>query len=827
MYSRLKRQLRLGEFKLLFTGLLLVGVALGAVGTFSERIEQSMQERTSAMLGADGLVSSTRPLPQHYAELAMESGLEVARSVSFMSMLMTEQGSRLAGVRAVSSGYPLRGKVLLSNESGQPTESPVPGTVWTATQLVSDLGLESGSTVQLGDAELVYRNEILLEPEGGAGMLRLAPRVLMNIDDLERTGLITPASRARYRLLVAGTAEALEKFELAIEPELESWEHWRVADIRRDEVRSTVGRIVSYIRLAVLLAVVLAVVSMSFAAQGLWGQQANEVALLRCLGQRHSQTLKSLSQAYLVAAVPASLVGVGLGYLLQLVAGRFVETATGIALPPSSWLPVVLSVAACLVVLVTVMLPILVSMRHVPGLSLLREGQTDRIRSNRIAISTIIGLLVLLTLFLSRDMALAGAVLAGFLLAALVLWSIIRSLIFLARRFVRRRASAFYIAVKSMCANASRSAWIASTFGAIMFSFVLLGVIRGDIMDAWQQSVPDTAPNLFLVNIKAPDIVPLTSLLEDNGVEGVEMFSVIRTRITEINNQPVSSLEFSSEESRHRINHEFNLSELSELPEDNTVVHGEWFNGSTPGLSLEIDTAQVLGLETGDILGLDVAGQRYSAPITSVRHVKWDNMKPNFYIIGSPGLLADAPRNFISGIYVEGQRAELVNQVNRLFPAITAIDLGMLLARFRTLVDQGSGAISMVFMFTLVAAILVFTGILQGQRGARRQEIALLKSMGATKRFVRTAILTEFSLIGLVAGIVGSLLAMLSSWLLAQNLFELTFDFPWQWLFTAIFTGVPVVSITGYLSIRKLLDEYPIRLLSQGSAHAASSPGKH
>jgi putative ABC transport system permease protein len=469
------------------------------------------------------------------------------------------------------------------------------------------------------------------------------------------------------------------------------------------------------------------------------------------------------------------------------------------------------------------MLPILISIRRVPGIALLREGQTDRILSNRVAICSIMVLLVLLTVFLARDLTLAMAVLAGLLLAALLLWSLVRGLIFVARRYIRSRPSPYFIAIRAMCANASRSTWIASTFAAIMFALVLLGVIRGDILDAWQQSVPETAPNLFLINIKEPDIVPLTELLGKNGIATVEMFSVIRGRITAINDQPVSGFEFASEEARHRVNHEFNLTELGELPADNDIVSGQWFSDQVHGVSVEDETAEVLGLETGDTLSMNVAGQRYSVPVTSIRHVKWDNMKPNFFIIGSPGTFADAPRNFISGIYVKDQRPELVNRINQAFPGVTAIDLGMLLKRFRTLVDQGSGAISVVFLFTLVSAALVFIGILQGQRSARRQEIALLKSMGASRRFVRTAVLSEFALLGLVAGMVGSLLALLSSWLLARNLFEFTMAFPWQWLLLSIVAGAAVVSITGYASIRKLLDEYPMRLLSPGSAHAAAT----
>jgi putative ABC transport system permease protein len=827
MIDQLRRQLRLGEFRLLFTGLLLVGAALGAVGTFSERIEQAMQDRTSAMLGADALISSTRPLPNHYAELARDAGLEVAESISFMSMLISPQGSRLAGVRAVSSTYPLRGEVIVAdngNDSGSVAAPgrPEPGMVWAATQLVSDLDLITGAGVELGDASLSFRDEILLEPEGGAGMLRLAPRVLMNLNDLDQTGLITPASRARFRLLVAGTPEALAQFESAIEPALEEWEHWRVADIRRDEVRGTVGRVVSYIRLAVLLAVVLAVVSMAFAAQGLWGRQANEIALLRCLGQRHSVTLKQLSRTYLFAAVPVAGCGVLIGYLLQIVAANFTTRLTGIVLPPSSWLPVLLSIIACLVVLGTVILPLLVSIRRVPGIALLREGHTDRTLSNRLAISNIMILLALLTIFLSRDIILAAAVLAGLILAAILLWCVIRLLIYLARRFIQPRPSAYFVAIRGMCANAGRSAWIASTFGAIMFAFVLLGIIRGDILDAWHNSIPETAPNLFLINIKQPDVEPLENLLEHNGIGDIEMFEVMRGRITTINDAPPTSFELDSEEARHRISHEYNLTELAELPEENTITSGEWFNHRTGGVSVELDTAEVLGLGLGDSLTVNIAGQPYRVTVTSIRSVKWDNMKPNFYIIGAPGAFDGAPRNFISGIHVSDHRAELVNRINQQFPGITAIDLGMLLTRVRTLVDQGSSAISVVFLFTLISAILVFTSILQGQRAARRREIALLKSMGGTRRFIRTAVISEFALLGLVAGLVGSLLALLSSWLLARNLFELTLAFPWHWLGISVVGGAVLVSLTGYASIRNLLDEYPIRLLSQSGGYSAS-----
>jgi putative ABC transport system permease protein len=820
--GQFKRQIRQSEFRLLFASILLAGIALGAVGIFGDRMEREMVNRTSAMLGADAQISSTRPLDDSYGREAEKFGLEVARSVNFMSMIINDQGSRLAGVRAVSSNYPLRGQIVLKDQDDltanrKAGSAPPVGSVWAASQLIKDLGLEADSSIQLGDSVFKYQHEILLEPEGGAGMLRLAPRILINLADLDETGLISPASRARFRLMVAGDPDALSRFEAAIKPQLKEHESWRIADTRQQQVRNTVGRIVSFIRLAILLSVILAVVAMALAAQGLWGKQANEIALLRCLGQQHSQTLKRLARSYLGAALPAALIGVMMGFGLQAVAGKLVENATGILLPPATWLPGLIAVIICMASLVAVTLPILISVKQIPTISLLRSGQTDEIRKNRLAIYSILVFLVLLTVFLARDLTLAFSVLAGLVVAAVLLWSCIRILIVLASRYIPPKSSAWYLAVKAICSNGSRSAWIASTFAAIMFSLLLLGLVRGEIFEAWEKSVPDTAPNLFLINIKESNTEPLANMLLNNGVTRADMYAVIRGRIAKINNRDVGNLNFKSEESRHRINHEFNFTELSDLPADNTIISGEWFSQDKPGLSIERETAQVLEVSTGDQLTLDIAGMTFTAPITSIREVKWDNMQPNFYIIASPGVLGDAARNYISGIYVPQQRSELVYEINRQFPNVTAIDLGMLLERFRKLADQGSGAISVVFLFTLASALLVFIGMIQAQKPSRQREIALLKSMGASRKFIKNSIFTEFALTGFIAGSVAGILAMLSSWLLARNLFELSFSIPWVALALYILCGTLIVSVTGFLSIRNLLDELPVRLLSPSS----------
>ena len=185
-----RRQWRLGEFRLLAVSLLVVTATLVATGQFTSRVDLAMQNRASGLLGADAVLSSSRPIPPEYRKRADEFGLETATSLSFITMLLSDDGGQLASVRAVSDNYPLRGEVVLG-ESLSP--ALVSGEAWLATALIRTLGLALGQTVYLGDAEFRVTGRIELEPGGDPGAFRIAPSVMINTEDVERTGLIPKA----------------------------------------------------------------------------------------------------------------------------------------------------------------------------------------------------------------------------------------------------------------------------------------------------------------------------------------------------------------------------------------------------------------------------------------------------------------------------------------------------------------------------------------------------------------------------------------------------------------------------------------------------------
>ncbi len=817
-WRSLRREARLTEFRLFLAALCFIAVALSAVSLFGSRVERAMQAQTGALLGADGLLASSRPIDDEFARLAESLGLRTARTVDFLSMAVGPEDSRLARVRAVSGAYPLRGEVLTrdpgASDEGVGGEAIAAGTAWVAPSLAREQSLSAGATLSLGRKSFEVTREISLEPEGGVGSFSIAPRVMIPLADVDATGLLTPASRARFRLLVAGEADAVSAFGDAVEERLSPHEQWHVADLERDEVRATVGRVVSYLNLAVMLSVLLAVVAMAVAAQGLWRRQAHAGALMRCLGARHGAMVRRQTMVYLLAAVPVAASGSVLGGVFQHVASIGVARAAGIELPPPSLGPALTTTAISVLVTLAVMVPFLFAQRFVPVMTLLRAELRDRVHAGAIGVAVVAFLVAGFAVLLAGDLVLALSVLAGLAAAGVVFWFLIRALLAVLATTARAPSASWHIALRNLASNARRSAWLASAFGAAVFALVLLGAVRGDLFAAWNQSIPENAPNIFLVNIQGEEVDAMRGLLEQRHVPSERFYPIYRGRLVSIDGEAVAEADFESESARHRVNHEFNLTEDGVLPDGNEIVAGRWFDAGERGFSVERETADSLGLAIGSRIAFDVAGTRVEAPVTSIRTVRWDSMKPNFFVLGSPGLFGEAPRQFITAAFAGEDAGDLSRAVNRQFPSVTLIDLGSILDRLRNLVEQASAAVSVVFAFTLAAALLVLVAMLQGQREARRREIALLKTLGASRAQIRAAIVAEFGLLGAVAGAVGGALALASGWLLAWQVFEFDYLPAWHWIAISLAGGALLVGAGGYLSIRSLVKVQPVRLLA-------------
>ncbi|MDH5540053.1 MAG: ABC transporter permease, partial [Rhizobacter sp.] len=382
------RDFRAGELRLLVVAVMLAVAALTAVGFFADRINSGLSRDAKQMLGGDAIVSSDKPTPAEFVAKARELGLATANTTGFPSMGRAPEAqggvSRLVAVKAVSAGYPLRGRVTLNSGNGTPetalAAAPDAGTVWVDPALLASLGLKVGDPLLLGDASLRIARLIVIEPDRGAGFMSFAPRVMLNLADLPATALIQPASRVTYRFAVAATAgsdAAVRQFTDWAQARIKS-QNLRGISVEslvngRPEMRQTLDRAEKFLNLVALLAALLAAVAVGIASRDFASRHLDDCAMQRVLGASH----RSIAQQYLVefgaVGLLASLGGVLLGFAVHYV---FVWLFAGLVapqLPAATPWPALFGIGVGFTLLMGFGLPPVMQLARVPPLRVIRR----------------------------------------------------------------------------------------------------------------------------------------------------------------------------------------------------------------------------------------------------------------------------------------------------------------------------------------------------------------------------------------------------------------------------------------------------------------------
>ncbi|OZG72087.1 ABC transporter permease [Hahella sp. CCB-MM4] len=807
------REWRQPSFRLLWIALFIAVVTVASITAFTSRLGAVFDAGAARFLGGDQVVESSKTMPASWLEVAHEKQLQTAMTLEFPSMLNAGGQMQLVSIKAVDEGYPLKGEVnivrsrtdiaaLADDEIQVKRVGPSQGEVWIAPRLFKLLGLKIGDMVSIGRAQLKIGALLYKEPDPNFSLMNVAPRVMMHYADVAATGVVQPGSRLRYRLLLAGDAARLTDFNQAIEPEMTASQRIVAAREGRPAVSNAVQRAERYLLLGGVLGVLLAAVALTITAQFYAQQQKDTVALLKTLGFKTGQMLRRFAVFLGISAATAIIAGLFAGWLAE----RWAAWAMRDLLPPLSgnlpvtwiWLPVV----TLAIVLLAFAWPIFLGLAKEPPMIILRRGAANQEMQRLLGFSprrlgfAALGFGVLLWIY-SGEPVIVISVLAG-LAGMIVLAS---GLMRLWLKVSPPGATLVPGALRSGAEQLKRRPWATVphilALGSAWSLLLTLFLIRTELIDNWQAQIPEDAPNHFLVNIAPYEVEAIGSLLKSGGVESAPLYPMVRGRLTEINDVPVKKA-VSKEEEIGALNRELNLTWMDNLPADNRILEGRWWNeedagesgsAALPGVSVESRLAERLGLVVGDKLAFTIGSQPLTAQVQSIRSVQWDSLKPNFYMAFHPGALDGLAATYITSAYIPKQQSDLVNDINRQFPTVSVLELDQFVVKVREIIRQVTLAIEALLILIFAAALLVVASLLAREVPVRRAETALYRALGAHRKVVVGAVWGEFALIGGMAGILGLIVAELVAGFLQHRLFEMPFSPHW-----GLWITVPIIS---------------------------------
>ena len=819
----LRREFLAGDLLTVFAALVLGVAAMTAVGTLVDRVMLALSSSAAEVVGGDLGVRGREDPPAEFAAEASARGLRSARMVAFPSVLFHGEASQMATVKGVDAGYPLRGELRVSRTAGgldgEAAGAPPPGEAWADPRILEALGAGVGDAIEFGSGEVRIAGVLLAEPDASGDLLQMAPPLLVNRDEVDAAGLLGPGSRAGYRMMFAGDAGDIAAFREWLQPRLGGGMRLVTLEDARQGLRDSFDRAGRFLALSALLAVLLAGVATALAANRFALRRIDTVAVLRCLGARQRDILAALALQLLLLAIPACLLGIGLGMLAQV---ALVEALGGLIpgrLPLPQATPVLSGAGIGLLLLLGFGLPPLLRLRGVPPMRVLNRSFAALPPSSLLAYVAALAATVALAVYATGDLRLAAWVLGGLAALALLAAAAGAALLWLLRRLQGRLRGPWKLGLAALTRRRGLAVVQLVGLSLSLCALLLLAVIGPGLLGEWRQRLPDDAPNHFLLNVQRDQAGAVDAQLRAIGVADPDLQPFGTGRLVAINGlAPRHTGRDGNDGEDNDSNRPLNFSWRHTFPAANTLVTGRfWDAGSSAAeASIEEGWAKRYGVGLGDTVTLRLGEEDRSFTVTSVRKADWDSFRVNFFLLLNAGAVGDAPYSLISSFHLPTGRTALLAPLAREFPNVSVLEIDAILQRVREVIERVSQAVQLVMGFSLAAGVLVLLAALQATAGERRYDSAMLRTLGARHGQLRGAVLVEFGALGLLAALLAVVAAAIIGTVVSRQLFELALSPPWPSLLAGGAGGVLLSLLAGWSGTRRILRTPPALALREG-----------
>ncbi|WP_438303821.1 putative ABC transporter permease subunit YbbP [Raoultella ornithinolytica] len=797
------REWRSPSLLIVWLALSLAVACVLALGSIGDRMEKGLSQQSREFMAGDRTLRSSREVPAEWIDEARRLGLTVGEQLSFATMTFAGDTPQLADVKAVDDTYPLYGQL----ETQPPGLKPQAGSVLLAPRLMALLNLKIGDTLDVGDATLRIAGEVIQEPDAGFNPFQMAPRLMMNTADVAKTGAVQPGSRVSWRYKYAGTPQQLADYEKWLLPKLGPEHRWIGLQQDDSALGKSLERSQQFLLLSALLTLLLAVAAVAVAMSHYCRSRYDLVAILKTLGAGRAQLRKLIVGQWLMLLALAAVAGGAMGAGLEQILLLMLKPVLPATLPPASGWPWLWAIGAMVVISLLVGLrPYRLLLATLP-LRVLRQDIVANVWPLKFYIPLVCAVVVLLLAWLMGGSPLLWAVLAGAVVLALLCGALGWGLLWMLKRLTLK-ALPLRLAVNRLL----RQPWSTlSQLAAFSLSFMLLAlllVLRGDLLDRWQQQLPPESPNYFLINIAPEQVAAVKTFLAGHHVTATEFYPIVRARLTQINGQAAES------NKDEALNRELNLTWRSERPDHNPLVAGSW-PPKAGEVSIEEGLAQRLAIKPGDSVTFTGDTQEFSATVTSVRKVDWESLRPNFFFIFPPNALDEQPQSWLTSFRWDNGNT-LLTQLNREFPTVSLLDIGAILRQVGQVLTQVSRALEVMVVLVTACGILLLLAQVQVGMRQRYQELVVWRTLGAGKSLLRTTLWAEFALLGVVSGIVAAIGAEVALAMLQTKVF----DFPWSpdwrlWVMLPLCGALLLSLCGGWLGLRLLKGKALFRQFSQ------------
>ncbi len=768
--------------------------------SIQQSVDTYINDNQRALVGGDLILNSKQDWPSEIlAQVETVADTQIVYDYQFSAMMVTDEQTLLASVKAVSPAYPLYGEAELA--SGQPLWQQLSAAnVVVAPEVLNSLNASVGDQITIGDAEFIISDVLTKEPDRPLTAFGFGGRVLMHQDALAATNLLGQRSRINYRIELAGNPELMAVQREKLTQILSNYPDIELSDA--ESADTSVSRIsdnvLMFLKLLVIAVLLLSAVAMYGVITAFVTKQQSSNAIRLALGE----PLKSLKRSYyqllivttIIACIAAVIVSFGLLKVGQPYLIAILPADVGLAINP---------ISAIKTIIIALVLTLLIAQRGLSTLSstkpatLLNQGASTNSQNlpwyRSLPLLWYGLMLVGLYVFFAYEvnsLLLGAQLLVGLTAFVAIFWLLARGWLWLLTKFAKHSNISWMqrIAIHNLARKGNQSALFFVTLSLSVAVLTLITTLNHSINAQFINAYPEDAPNLFLLDIQSDQHDEINNII----AAPVSYYPVIRARVVTANNIPVQDIEPADGfDDPARV---FNLSYadtvmdtefITDAVENDKLYAPIKTSDNDPAqtvapLSILDTAASLLNVGMGDQVRFNIQGIEIVGQITSIRSRYEKGPSPYFYFLFEPKVLAAAPQIQFATAHVTAEDIpKLQGQLVREFPAVTTIDGTAIAEQVQELVVQMSRLVYVFTLLALLTGIMVLISSLLSTSQDRMKDSASFRLLGMQKRDLYMLNILELSILGISAALFAAIIANIGAWAAITQWFNLRFSVPW------------------------------------------------
>lgn len=848
------RGFKRGDWLWLWIAVLIASTSVSLVQQLATSVQASMLAKAAASLNADLVLRSSRPLEDiddifansshNQAWLELKNQLNTSKTINLNTMAQVGKADNLefqmVQLKGVEANFPLRGEVLTANNQQiAQLFAETKSEVFASEQLAVLANLSIGDQIKLGNISLKINDWLIKQDVFSSAAGQFAPQIILPLDLLENMGLLGAGSRATFEISFSsknGEQAAIDKLNNLLQGLLneENLASWQIisASAPNEDLAQNLDTAWLFLDLTSLASLIIAGLAILIASSFYLSNWINSIALMRSFGAKDQQIARIFASQLTYLALFASglggLLGLGIFYLLTPLLTNYFEPL----IVQNSWQNWLFALASGVLALWAFAWPAFYRAINTLPLRVLREQAANKIHWLKLYLPLLLLIPGLVALLVKPQIWVFA--LLGLAIVALALLVLAQLLLLIINKIQPQTRGWLRLALASINRQPDLVRLQVIALGLVMFVLISISFVQQDLLKSWQASMPTDTPNTFVISIQPEQKDEFNQLLKAKSLDA-DLIPMQRGRLVAHNDKNLVSSEHSGRAKR-LLDREANIAILDKPPAHNQVLQEltiieskattrsgsvenqqENSNNNLPKVSVEAGIAKVFNIQLGDLLTFDFIGNQQTYLVSSIRGLEWQSFRLNFFFILEPTAENQRGISYISNFYsgLDGPAtAQIKKQLNQELPGIIWLDVNQIIEQIQEIMQQASIAISLLYSLSLFASFIVIFSATRASQMQRIQSWILLKTLGATSNTLHKISLTEFGLIGVLAGIISASLAQITSWLIAVFLLDLPASFSWQIWLLAIVASSGILLAIGYLTQRRAL-KLSVRQLSR------------